>query len=164
MKSGKTYLGIDIGSTSINLVLIGEDDRMQYYTYIKNTGNPLKLVRAEMEKMKAEMPEGCSIEGIAVTGSGREYIARELGASITINEITAQTEGALLSHPETDTVFEIGGQDSKYMSVRNGHMDNFEMNKICAAGTGAFLEEQIKKLGIEISPVLRNLITVIFCY
>ena len=151
MKSGKTYLGIDIGSTSINLVLIGEDDRMQYYTYIKNTGNPLKLVRAEMEKMKAEMPEGCSIEGIAVTGSGREYIARELGASITINEITAQTEGALLSHPETDTVFEIGGQDSKYMSVRNGHMDNFEMNKICAAGTGAFLEEQIKKLGIGLS-------------
>lgn len=154
-KPGNAYLGIDIGSTSINLVLIGDDDRMQYYSYVKNTGNPLKICKDEIAKMKAQMPEDCVIKGTAVTGSGREYIARELGAKITINEITAQTEGAVLSRPETDTIFEIGGQDSKYMSVRNGRMDDFEMNKICAAGTGAFLEEQIKKLGISMADFLK---------
>lgn len=153
-KPGKTYLGIDIGSTSINLVLIGEDDEMQYYCYTKNTGNPLAIVKAEIDKMKAQMPASCEIAGMAVTGSGREYIAKQIGAEITINEITAQTEGATLSHPETDTIFEIGGQDSKYMAVKNGKMDDFEMNKVCAAGTGAFLEEQIKKLGISMAEFL----------
>lgn len=151
---GKAWLGVDIGSTSINLVLINEKKNILYYSYVKNLGKPLDVVRSEIEKMKASLPEGVTIEDIAVTGSGRERVGKEIGAGLIINEITAQTEGAVLFHPETETIFEIGGQDSKYMSLKNGKMADFEMNKVCAAGTGAFLEEQIKKLGISMQEFL----------
>lgn len=145
---GRAWLGVDIGSASINLVLLSEKKDVLYYRYVRNTGNPLELVRMEIEKMKAAMPKEITIEKIAVTGSGRERVGKYIGADLIINEITAQAEGAILFRPETDTVFEIGGQDSKYISLKNGKMSDFEMNKVCAAGTGTFLEEQIKKLGI----------------
>ena len=125
-----------------------------YYSYVKNLGKPMELVEAEIEKIKSMLPEGVTIEKIAVTGSGRERVGKAIGARLIINEITAQTEGAVLFHPETETIFEIGGQDSKYMSLKNGKMAVFEMNKVCAAGTGAFLEEQIKKLGISMAEFL----------
>ena len=152
---GKTYLGIDVGSTSINLVLLGENGEVEYASYVKNIGRPLAVVCEEIEKMMGILPSNTLIERTAVTGSGREYIAEQIGAEIAINEITAQTVGAVLNRPDTDTIFEIGGQDSKYMSVRNGEMTDFEMNKVCAAGTGAFLEEQIAKLGITMKEFLQ---------
>ena len=145
-----TYLGIDVGSTSINLVLINKNHQVIYYSYVKTLGKPLDIVQVEIEKMHQALPTLKDYK-IAVTGSGREYIGDKIGADLVINEITAQTEGALLSHPETDTIFEIGGQDSKYMACQKGKMIDFEMNKVCAAGTGAFLEEQIHKLGISMS-------------
>ena len=142
-----TFLGIDVGSTSINLVLLNQKQQVIYYSYVKTLGRPLDIVRAELEKLHAAVSGSKSCR-ICVTGSGREYIGKEIGADLVMNEITAQTQGALISNPDTDTVFEIGGQDSKYMSCRDGKMTDFEMNKVCAAGTGAFLEEQIAKLGI----------------
>lgn len=154
MEHGQAWLGVDIGSTSINLVLINEHKEILYYSYVKNLGKPLDTVRSEIEKMKKQLSTGVAIEKIAVTGSGRERIGQKIGASLIINEITAQTEGATLFHPETETIFEIGGQDSKYMSLKDGKMSDFEMNKVCAAGTGAFLEEQIKRLGITMQEFL----------
>jgi activator of 2-hydroxyglutaryl-CoA dehydratase len=117
---------VDIGSTSINLVLINEKKEVLYYSYIKNLGKPMELVQAEIERMKSQFPKGVEIEKIAVTGSGRERVGKAIGAGLIINEITAQTEGAVLFHPETETIFEIGGQDSKYMSLKNGKMSDFE--------------------------------------
>ena len=149
----KTYLGVDVGSTSINLVLLNGKSQAVYYSYVRTIGKPLEIVRKEMRKLTEKLGI-TGFAGIAVTGSGREYIGREIGADLVINEITAQTEGAVLGCPDTDTVFEIGGQDSKYMSVESGRMTDFEMNKVCAAGTGAFLEEQIKKLGISMDEFL----------
>ena len=145
-----TYLGIDVGSTSINLVMLNQKQEVVYYSYVKTLGRPLDIVRTEIEKMQSALPE-LKTYRICVTGSGREYIGHEIEADLVINEITAQTQGALISHPDTETVFEIGGQDSKYMSCRGGKMTDFEMNKVCAAGTGAFLEEQIAKLGISMA-------------
>ena len=152
-KAKSHFLGIDIGSTSINLVLINEDRQVVYYSYVRTLGKPLEIVQEEIQKLRNRIP-GLEITKIAVTGSGREYISSQIGANLVINEITAQTEGALISHKGTDTIFEIGGQDSKYMSVKDGRMADFEMNKVCAAGTGAFLEEQIKKLGITMEEFL----------
>ena len=154
MTPGKVWLGVDVGSASINLVLINASKEVLYYRYVRNTGKPLELIRTEIERMKADLPKGTAIEKIAVTGSGRERIGQAIGADLMINEITAQTEGAVLFHPETGSIFEIGGQDSKYMSVKKGKMTDFEMNKVCAAGTGAFLEEQIRKLGISMAEFL----------
>jgi activator of 2-hydroxyglutaryl-CoA dehydratase len=76
--------------------------------------------------------------------------AKLINADVIHNEITAQMVSSVLFAPETDTIFEIGGQDSKYISVRNGSLADFEMNKICAGGTGSFLEEQAERLGIRI--------------
>lgn len=151
---GPAYLGIDIGSTSINLVLLNEKKEVLYYSYVKNTGKPLDIVKAEIETMKKQLPDKVHITEMAVTGSGREYVGQQIGAGLVINEITAQTEGSTLFRPETDTIFEIGGQDSKYMSLQDGKMIDFEMNKVCAAGTGAFLEEQIRKLGLTMEEFL----------
>ncbi len=141
------YLGIDIGSTSINLVLINEKKEVVYYSYVKTLGRPLDIVETEIEKMKKQLGSDFSYK-IAVTGSGREYVGKSIGADLIINEISAQCAGATLHHPNTDTIFEIGGQDSKYMKLASGKMTSFEMNKVCAAGTGAFLEEEIKKLDL----------------
>ena len=122
---GNYYLGIDIGSTSINLVLIDQACRVYDVRYIRNTGNPLSLIQSEIEELNHRLPSEVRIVKTAVTGSGRDHIAARIGADLAINEITAQTAGALLSHPEADTVFEIGGQDSKYMSVKDGRMQDF---------------------------------------
>lgn len=147
-KGIKFYLGIDVGSTSINLVLLSDAKQPVYTAYIRNIGNPVNLIKSEISRMYEVLPKGLSVESIAVTGSGREYVARAIGANTVVNEITAQVEGTSIYNNAVDTIFEIGGQDSKYMSVENGNLVSFEMNKVCAAGTGAFLEEQIKKLGI----------------
>ena len=87
---------------------------------------------------------------MGTTGSGRYMIADYVGADIVKNEITAQATAAAFIDRNVDTIFEIGGQDSKYISLRDGVIVDFEMNKACAAGTGSFLEEQAEKLSISV--------------
>jgi predicted CoA-substrate-specific enzyme activase len=87
---------------------------------------------------------------VGVTGSGRYLAAQVLCADVVRNEITAQLTSAAHYFPNVDTVFEIGGQDSKYIEAKGGRLQDFEMNKICSAGTGSFLEEQAQRLGIDI--------------
>ena len=86
-----------------------------------------------------------------MTGSGRERVGKRIGADAVRDEITAQAKGAAHWVPEVDTVFEIGGQDSKYISIQNGEVVDFQMNKICAAGTGSFVEEQAARMGIPLA-------------
>ncbi len=150
----RIWLGVDIGSTSTNLVLTGEDDAVLDYCYIRTAGNPGRAVDRGLELLKDSMDKsGRKPEGIAVTGSGRYLIAKKLGTDKVIDEITAQAKAAARLYPEADTVFEIGGQDSKYISLRNGQTADFEMNKVCAAGTGSFIEEQAGRLGIELADI-----------
>lgn len=73
-----------------------------------------------------------------------------MGADAIRDEITAQAKAAVYYVPDADTVFEIGGQDSKYISLKDGEVADFTMNKICAAGTGSFVEEQSLRMGIPI--------------
>ncbi|MBF0517897.1 MAG: CoA protein activase, partial [Nitrospirae bacterium] len=101
----------------------------------------------EIEK---EIAGHVEIAGIGTTGSGRYMIADFIGADIVKNEITAQATAAISIDGSVDTIFEIGGQDSKYISIEDGVITDFEMNKACAAGTGSFLEEQADKLSISI--------------
>ncbi|MFW2492021.1 acyl-CoA dehydratase activase [Clostridium chromiireducens] len=144
------YLGVDIGSTSINLVVIDEDNKVIDYIYTKTNGKPKEVVTEYFYKLKKRLGQDFKFKGIGTTGSGREYIGKLINADLIVNEITAQAEGAINVCSDVDTIFEIGGQDSKYICIENKLVKDFEMNKICAAGTGAFIEEQIKKLGISI--------------
>ena len=97
------------------------------------------------------------IVGVGTTGSGRYLTGDYIGADIVRNEITAQAVAAYHIDPEVDTIFEIGGQDSKYISIDDGVIVDFEMNKACAAGTGSFLEEQAERLGISMKEEFANL-------
>jgi len=97
-----------------------------------------------------ELGDKVEIMGVATTGSGRYVVGDFLNADLTIDEITAHARGAIEIEPEVDTIFEIGGQDSKYISLVNANPLDFDMNKVCAAGTGSFLHELANKYGINI--------------
>lgn len=154
-KNGESmWLGVDVGSTSTNLVLIGENQEVLDYCYIRTSGNPARAVEEGMAALKPTMDlAGTSIIQTAVTGSGRYLIAKKLGTEHVLDEITAQARAASYLNPDADTVFEIGGQDSKYISVKHSQVVDFEMNKVCAAGTGSFIEEQAGRLGIPLAEI-----------
>lgn len=141
------YLGIDIGSTSTDLVLADKNGKLIDYQYLRTSGNAENAVRAGFKSIK-ERFGGIKIAGVGVTGSGRERIGRLIGADCIKDEITAQARTAAIICPEADTVFEIGGQDSKFIALKNGDVTDFRMNKICSAGTGSLAEEQAARLGL----------------
>ncbi|MEW6482858.1 MAG: acyl-CoA dehydratase activase [bacterium] len=152
-----TYIGIDIGSVSTNVVAIDEDKRVLARRYLPTASRPIEAVCQGLDEIGKEIGEFVEVCGCGTTGSGRYMIADFVGGDIVKNEITAQARAAYDIDPSVDTIFEIGGQDSKYISLENGCIVDFEMNKVCAAGTGSFLEEQAERLGINIKEEFANL-------
>ncbi|MDP2158305.1 MAG: acyl-CoA dehydratase activase, partial [Nitrospirota bacterium] len=144
------FLGVDIGSISTNLALIDEQCNVIAKRYLRTAGRPIEAVKQGLEEIRREVGDRIAIAGVGTTGSGRYMIADYIGADIVKNEITAQATAAAFIDKDVDTIFEIGGQDSKFISLKNGVIVDFEMNKACAAGTGSFLEEQAEKLNISI--------------
>ena len=143
-------LGIDIGSTSTDLVLVGPEGELMDFQYLRTAGDPEGAVRKGLASIR-ERFGAVRFTAVGVTGSGRERVGKRIGADVVRDEITAQAKGAAHWVPEVDTVFEIGGQDSKYISIQNGEVVDFQMNKICAAGTGSFVEEQAVRMGIPLA-------------
>lgn len=149
------YLGIDVGSVSTNLVVLDAAGHLLKEIYVPTAGRPIEVVNTGLREIEEELGSRIHIRGVGTTGSGRELIG-ELTAADTVNdEITAHKTGAMhvgrqLGMPLVDTIFEIGGQDSKFIRMRNGVVVDFAMNEACAAGTGSFLEEQAEKLGVAI--------------
>jgi len=150
--SGKVdaYLGIDVGSISTKLVAIDREERMLGRVYLRTGSDPLAAVQEGLWILDQDTKGKLNIIGVGTTGSGRELIGHFVGADVIKNEITAQATAALAIDPEVDTVFEIGGQDSKYIRLKDGAVIDFALNKACAAGTGSFLEEQATMLGLSI--------------
>ncbi len=146
----EAYLGLDVGSISTNLVVIDKDKRVLSKRYLMTAGRPIEAIRIGLREIGEEIGDRVEIKGVGTTGSGRYLTADFVGADIVRNEITAQATAAINIDPKVDTIFEIGGQDSKYISINNGVVVDFEMNKVCAAGTGSFLEEQAEKLDVSI--------------
>lgn len=152
-KDGKripAYLGVDVGSISTNVVVTDEAGNVLSKRYLMTAGRPIEAVRQGIEEVGQEVAECVEILGVGTTGSGRYLTGDFVGADVVRNEITAQATAAVFIDPTVDTIFEIGGQDSKYISIDNSVVVDFEMNHACAAGTGSFLEEQAEKLGISI--------------
>ncbi len=146
----KVYLGIDIGSISTNVVAIDEDRKVVARSYLRTAGRPIEAVRQGIREVGSEIKDHVIVAGVGTTGSGRYMIGDLIGADAVRNEITAQATATAHYDPDVDTIFEIGGQDSKYISLSNGAIVDFEMNKVCAAGTGSFLEEQAERLNVNI--------------
>jgi predicted CoA-substrate-specific enzyme activase len=153
----EAYLGLDVGSISTNLVVIDKNKKVLAKRYLMTAGRPIEAVRTGLQEIGEEIGGRVEIKGVGTTGSGRYLTADFVGADLVRNEITAQATAAVHIDPAVDTIFEIGGQDSKYISIDNKVVVDFEMNKVCAAGTGSFLEEQAEKLDISIKEEFGNL-------
>lgn len=144
------YLGIDIGSISTKGVIIDENNNIIKSDYIETNGNPIQAVKKLIESLKKNLDKSIVIKGIGTTGSARKLIGLLLDANIVKNEITAHAVGTLNYYKDVKTILEIGGQDSKIIFLDKGIITDYSMNTICAAGTGAFLSSQAKRLGIKI--------------
>ncbi len=144
------YLGLDIGSLSTNVVLIDDKNNVVARRYLPTASKPIEAIRRGMSEIYEEVGNRVVVMGAGTTGSGRYLTGDFVGADVIRNEITAQATAAIAHDATVDTIFEIGGQDSKYISIDQGVVVDFEMNKVCAAGTGSFLEEQAEKLDISI--------------
>ena len=148
------FMGIDIGSVSTNLVVIDDEGRVLKEIYTKTDARPVEVVSKGLAEIRDEIGDRINLLGVGTTGSGRELVGELTGADIITDEITAHKTGADFIGrrigKQCDTIFEIGGQDSKFISLQDGIVVDFAMNEACAAGTGSFLEEQAEKLGINI--------------
>ncbi|RPJ78066.1 MAG: hypothetical protein EHM13_15140, partial [Acidobacteria bacterium] len=149
------YLGIDIGSVSTNLVVIDTERRVLKEIYLRTNARPIEAVATGLQEIEQELGGLINIRGVGTTGSGRELIGELVGADTVNDEITAHKTGAAFIDDTmlglgVDTIFEIGGQDAKFISLQQGIVVDFAMNEACAAGTGSFLEERAKELGVRI--------------
>jgi predicted CoA-substrate-specific enzyme activase len=136
-------LGLDVGSTTTKAVLMRKsDDKILASIYLRTNGNPVEASR-NCYKSIVEQLKGTKvkIDGIGVTGSGRQIAGLYSLTDGIINEIIAHAAAAVYFDPEVDTIFEIGGQDAKYTHLTNGVASDYAMNEACSAGTGSFLEE-----------------------
>ena len=144
------YLGIDIGSISTKGVVIDNDNNIVTSLYIWTEGNPINAVKKLVKEIKSKLPSNIVIKGIGTTGSARKLIGLMMDANVVKNEITAHAIGTLAFYPDTRTILEIGGQDSKIILIKDGIIVDYAMNTLCAAGTGSFLSSQARRLGTKI--------------
>ena len=152
----RVWMGLDIGSTSTKVVLLDEDGEVVADLYRKTGGDPIdatKRLFANLQRAFDDQGHPLEVLGAATTGSGRKLVGAVIGADLVQNEITAHVTGAMEVDPSIETIFEIGGQDAKYMSCRGGQCRDSAMNYVCAAGTGSFVEEQANKLGFSVQDV-----------
>lgn len=148
--SERMYLGIDVGSISTNVVAIDAQGAVLHQTYRRVGGDPIRSVQAALLDLQAALPERAWPAAVCTTGSARHLIGAIVGADAVKNEISAHARAAIHLHPDVQTVFEIGGQDSKMTVIRDGVVVDFAMNLVCAAGTGSFLDSQAKRLDLRI--------------
>lgn len=149
----EVLLGIDIGSTSTKAAVLSTQGRMLLGLYTRTAGDPIRAVQGLLETLQfIEQREDIrfSIRSCATTGSGRKLVGAVIGADGVIDEITAHARAAIELDRNVDTIIEIGGQDSKFTVLSEGRVVFSQMNTVCAAGTGSFIEEQALKLGVPI--------------
>lgn len=141
----KLALGIDIGSISLNLALLEAEGRIAETVYLRTHGDVMHALNKGFKQL-----EGKEISAVGVTGSGRNFISAIVGADVAYDEITAHSAAVLSLYPKAKTIIEIGGQDSKFIQLEKGIVKDFNMNSVCAAGTGSFLDQQAARLNIKI--------------
>ncbi len=148
------FIGIDIGSTSTKLLMIDDHGDVILDIYRKTGGSPLQAIAkifAALQALVKTRSSTIEVAGVGTTGSGRKLAGAVIRADKVVNEITAHLKGTMTADPEIDTIFEIGGQDSKYIHAIHGNLHNANMNYICAAGTGSFIEEVSHKTGFNLA-------------
>jgi activator of 2-hydroxyglutaryl-CoA dehydratase/predicted nucleotide-binding protein (sugar kinase/HSP70/actin superfamily) len=147
--SSPLVLGFDIGSTGSKAVALGAATRaVVWEDYRATSGDPVGAAQALMARFVSGFAGGRPVLGLGATGSGREIVGSLMATcygperTFVLNEIAAHARGARHHEPRVDTIFEIGGQDAKYVRLAGGRVVDAAMNEACSAGTGSFIEEQ----------------------
>lgn len=143
-----TFIGLDIGSISSKIVLINEENTILYQDYSYNNGNPYKNISKMFQNLSKN--NLTSYNTLCTTGSGRKFIGKLTNSDLVKNEITTTWKAINHLYPNTKTIIEIGGQDSKLITLENKEVANFKLNSVCAAGTGSFIEQQANRLKISV--------------
>lgn len=148
---GKAYLGIDCGSTTTKMVLLSEDKEILYSYYSSNRGNPVEIVKEQLQMVYWLCGDRITIAGSAVTGYGEDLIRHAFGVDIGVVETIAHYTAAKHFLPEVDFILDIGGQDIKCFRIRNGAIDSIMLNEACSSGCGSFIETFARSMGYEIA-------------
>ena len=153
--SGNAYVGIDAGSTTTKLVLIDDEGRLLYSLYNSNEGNPLQSVIKMLRQLYSELPEAVTIRYSGVTGYGEKLIQTALNVDLNEIETIAHYTAAKKFMPNVTSIVDIGGQDMKYIKMKNGAIDNIMLNEACSSGCGSFIETFAKSLGLSIDEFVK---------
>ncbi|MCI8444511.1 MAG: 2-hydroxyacyl-CoA dehydratase [Clostridia bacterium] len=155
---GDCYLGIDAGSTTTKLVLIDGEGNLLYSLYGSNEGNPLNSVINMLKQLYSILPEKAKLRYSGVTGYGEKLIQTALNVDLNEIETIAHYTAAKKFEPHVSSIVDIGGQDMKYIRMKNGSIDNIMLNEACSSGCGSFIETFAKSLNIEISDFVKEAI------
>ena len=147
---GNAYLGIDAGSTTTKLVLIDDNSNIIYEFYAHNEGNPVKVIKRQLEHIYDNYGEKINIIGSAVTGYGEELIKKAFGIDYGIVETLAHYIAASKFNPDVDFILDIGGQDIKCFEIENNAIKSIILNEACSSGCGSFIETFAKAMGYDV--------------
>ena len=148
--SGNVFLGIDAGSTTTKLAVIGERGELLYDFYSNNNGSPVKTTIRAMKEIYSLLPSTAKIAGSCSTGYGEALLKSAMNLDYGEVETIAHYTAAAFFDPEVDTILDIGGQDMKCIKIHNGVVDNVMLNESCSSGCGSFIETFAKSLDYEV--------------
>ena len=155
---GDCYIGIDAGSTTTKLVLIDKNGSLLYSLYGSNEGNPLNSVIKMLKDLYSKIPATANIRYSGVTGYGEKLIQTALNIDLNEIETIAHYTAAKEFMPNVTSIVDIGGQDMKYIKIKNGTIDNIMLNEACSSGCGSFIETFAKSLNLSISEFVNSAI------
>ncbi|HKL99824.1 MAG TPA: acyl-CoA dehydratase activase-related protein [Mobilitalea sp.] len=147
---GNCYLGIDAGSTTTKVALVGEDGSLLYSFYSNNNGSPLKTALKSIKEIYELLPDKVQIVRSCSTGYGEALIKAALVLDEGEVETVAHYHAAAFFEPEVDCILDIGGQDMKCIKIKNQTVDNVLLNEACSSGCGSFIETFAKSLNYEV--------------
>ena len=155
---GDIFVGIDAGSTTTKLVAIDKDGALLYSLYGNNNGNPLSSVISMVKQLYSNIPEGATLRYAGVTGYGEKLIQAALNIDLSEIETIAHYTAAKEFMPNVNSIIDIGGQDMKYIRLKNNAIDNIMLNEACSSGCGSFIETFAKSLGISVQEFVQEAI------
>ena len=144
---GSCYLGIDAGSTTTKIALVGEDGELLFSYYRGNNGNPIETAMEGIRKLEKEMPNTARIARSCSTGYGENLLKSAFSLDEGEVETIAHCEAASFFEPAVDCVLDIGGQDMKFIRIKDGVVENIMLNEACSSGCGSFIENLAVSLG-----------------
>ena len=147
---GNVFIGIDAGSTTTKLAVIGEDKELLYSSYNNNEGSPLNKTIDILKDLYKKLNKNITIAKATVTGYGEGLIKAALGVDIGEIETICHFKGAKSFMPNVDFILDIGGQDMKALMIKDGVINNILLNEACSSGCGSFIEGFSKSLNISI--------------